>query len=80
MRGSGTRTTILKALNTPRDKFQLATEFGLDWTTIDYHMRILEKHGLVREKVVFGKVKLYELTQTGNSLLAALEEMDQKPA
>jgi len=81
MKGSKTRTTILKALLTPRDRFQLSGELDLDWSTIDYHMQILLKNGLVSEKSAFGNVKLYELTSTGSLLLRTLEDMgDRKDA
>jgi predicted transcriptional regulator len=76
MRGSTTRIVILKALSTPRDRFQLSKELGLDWATIDYHIQILLKHGLISEKAAFGNVKFYELTSIGSTLLQALEEMD----
>ena len=79
MKGGDTRTTILKALLTPKDRFQLAKDLGLDWTTIDYHVQVLSKYGLVREKTAYGNVKLYELTPIGTTLLNALEEMSRGP-
>jgi predicted transcriptional regulator len=79
MKGGETRTTILKALLTPKDRFQLARDLELDWTTIDYHIQVLLKYGLVREKTAYGNVKLYELTPTGDTLLNALEEMSRRP-
>ena len=78
MKGSQTRTTILKALLTPRDRFQLAKDLDLDWATVDYHVQVLLKHNLITEKVVFGNVKFYELTFTGSTLLAALDELNKK--
>jgi predicted transcriptional regulator len=77
--GSETRTTILKALLTPKDRFQLAKDLELDWTTIEYHIQVLLKYGLVREKTADGNVRLYELTPTGNTFLNALEEMSRNP-
>ena len=79
MKGGETRTTILKELLTPKDRLQLANDLGLDWATIDYHIQVLLKHGLVQEKTAYGNVKLYELTPVGNTLLNALEEMNRKP-
>ena len=78
MKGSQTRTTILKALLTPRDRFQLAKDLDLDWATVDYHVQILLKHSLITEKIAFGNVKFYELTLTGSILLAALDELNKK--
>ncbi len=78
MKGGETRTTILKSLLTPKDRFQLARDLELDWTTIDYHVQVLLKYGLVQEKTAYGNVKLYELTPVGNILLNALEEMSRK--
>lgn len=76
MRGSGTRTSIMRALETPKDRFQLSKDLGLDWTTIDYQVRVLLKYGLVTEDSVYGNVKLYKLTATGEVLLKALRDME----
>lgn len=78
MRGSGTRSSILKALLTPKDRFQLAKDLNLDWTTVDYHVRVLLKYGLVAEDTAYGNVKLYKLTPNGDVMLKALEEMERK--
>lgn len=78
MRGSGTRTSIMVALETPKDRFQLSKDLGLDWTTIDYQVRVLLKYGLVTEDVAYGNVKLYRLTPVGEVLLKALREMEKK--
>ena len=80
MRGSGTRTSIMLALKTPKDRFQLAKDLGLDWTTIDYQIRVLLKYGLVTEDAAYGNVKLYKLTPVGDILLKALREMEQESA
>jgi predicted transcriptional regulator len=78
MKGGETRTTILRELLIPKDRLQLAKDLCLNWTTIDYHVQVLLKHGLVQEKTAYGNVKLYELTSTGNTLLSALEEMSKR--
>lgn len=77
MRGSGTRTSIMRALETPKDRFQLSKDLGLDWTTIDYQVRVLLKYGLVVEDAVYGNVKMYKLTSVGELLLKALKEMEK---
>jgi DNA-binding transcriptional ArsR family regulator len=78
MKGSATRTTILKSLLTPKDRLQLAKDLDLDWTTIDYHIQVLLKHGLIEENTAYGNVRLYELTKTGSDLLSVLEEINAR--
>lgn len=78
MRGSGTRTSIMQALVTPKDRFQLSKDLGLDWTTINYQIGVLLKYGLVVEESAFGNVKLYKLTPVGDVLLRALREMEKE--
>jgi len=78
MRGSETRTSILRALSSPKDRFQLAKDLGLDWTTIDYQVHVLLKNGLVVEDVAYGNVKLFKLTPIGDVILKVLHEMEQK--
>jgi len=78
MRGSGTRTSIMEALETPKDRFQLSKGLGLDWTTVDYQVGVLLKYGLVIEESAYGNVKLYKLTPIGEVLLKALKEMERK--
>jgi predicted transcriptional regulator len=78
MRGSGTRTSIMEALETPKDRFQLSKGLGLDWTTVDYQVGVLLKYGLVFEESAYGNVKLYKLTPIGEVLLKALREMENK--
>lgn len=77
MRGSETRTSIMQALETPKDRFQLSKDLGLDWTTVDYQVRVLLKYGLVVEDAAYGNVKLYKLTATGEVLLKAVREMQR---
>jgi predicted transcriptional regulator len=77
MRGSGTRTSIMRALETPKDRFQLSKDLGLDWTTIDYQIRVLLKYGLVTEDSAYGNVRLYKLTPVGELLLKALRELEK---
>jgi len=78
MRGSGTRTSIMEALETPKDRFQLSKSLGLDWTTVDYQVGVLLKYGLVIEEAAYGNVRLYKLTPIGEVLLKALKEMERK--
>lgn len=75
MRGSGTRTSIMRALETPKDRFQLSKDLGLDWTTVDYQVGVLLKYNLVTENAAYGNVKLFALTPMGENILKALNEM-----
>lgn len=68
----------MQALETPKDRFQLSKDLGLDWTTVDYQVRVLAKYGLVAEDAAYGSVKLYKLTPIGEVLLNALREMEKR--
>jgi len=76
MKGSKTRIGMIRALTVPKDRYQLANELGLDWTTVDYHIRVLLENGLVHEQTAYGNVKMYELTPIGSTLLKVLDETD----
>jgi len=75
MRGGETRLRMLQLLTVPRDRFQMAKDLELDWKTVDSHVRILLKYGMIQEKVAYGNVKLYELTVTGTLVLRLMEEL-----
>jgi DNA-binding transcriptional ArsR family regulator len=76
MKGSRTRVGMIRALTVPKDRYQLANELGLDWTTVDYHIKVLLENGLVHEQTAYGNVKMYELTPIGSTLLKVLDETD----
>jgi len=76
MRRARTRSNLLHALSSPKDRLQLAHELGLDWSAVDYHVVLLNKHGLVKEDFAFGRVRMYRLTNLGESLLRLLGEFD----
>ena len=76
MKGARTRSNLLYALSSPKDRFQLAQELDLDWNAVDYHVVLLNKHGLVHEYSSSGRVKMYSLTTLGESLLRLLGELD----
>jgi predicted transcriptional regulator len=69
MRGGETRMRLLKSLETPKDRFQLAKDLGLDWKTIDSHVQRLLRYGMIREKIAYGTVKIYDPTATGTNVL-----------
>ncbi|MDG6907039.1 MAG: hypothetical protein JRN20_14800 [Nitrososphaerota archaeon] len=76
MRGSSTRTLLLKSLLIPKDRSQLAKDLSLDWSTIDYQIEVLLKHKLISEKSSYGQVKVYELSSLGVTLLKTLEDLE----
>ena len=65
MRGGGTRASIMEALETPKDRFQLSKGLGLDWTTVDYQVGVLLKYGLEVQESAYGNLKLYKLSSIG---------------
>jgi DNA-binding transcriptional ArsR family regulator len=76
MKGARTRLNLLYALSRPMDRLQLARELGRDWNGIDYHVVLLNKHGLVHEDTTSGRVRMYRVTHLGMSLLRLLEEFE----
>jgi len=77
MRGSNTRTLLLKSLSVPKDRSQLARDLSLDWSTVDYQMEVLLKHKLISEKSNYGQVKVYEISALGMTLLRVLDDMQK---
>lgn len=78
MRGGKTRIRLLDAVSLPKDRLQLAQELGLDWKGVDRHLMLMKKYGFVDDKVVYGKVRMYELTPLGVSLLKLLQELSRE--
>lgn len=57
-----------------RNSLQLANELDIDWKTIDNHIEILTRYGLVEEKMVVGTAKYYYIvTEHGRRVLSLLE-------
>lgn len=80
MKGGKNRVLLLKELSKPKDRLQLAKTLGLDWKTIDYHIDLLLKRGLIHEDFAYGNVKLFELTDIGRIVLNTLEEFNMPEA
>ncbi len=76
MKGSRNREKILRRLASPKDRFQLANDLGMDWKTADYHINLLLKYALIQESVAYGKVRLYQLTENGELAIKALDKMN----
>jgi hypothetical protein len=78
MKGGKTRMRLLDALSFPKDRLQLAQELGLDWKGVDRHLMLMKKYGFVDDRVAYGKVRMYQLTPTGQSLLRFLQELSRE--
>lgn len=75
MRGAQTRLKLMHSLDEPKNKLQLATALGIDWKTVDKHVQVLEKNGLIAATSTSGTAVFYELTEKGKQLLELLEEL-----
>jgi len=72
MRGSSTRIRVLNAiLDKPKNKLQLAKELGVDWKTVDNHVRMLMESRLIEEKSI-DISKCYLITENGRKVLSLL--------
>ena len=75
MKGGPTRLKLLDALNTPKDRSQLAQELGMDWKAVDRHVQLLTKYNFIHEDASFGAIKLYALTVEGEKLLLLMKDL-----
>lgn len=76
MRGSATRVELLNAIiDSPKNKLQLARDLGVDWKTIDNHVEMLLKNGLVEERMSIGTSKYYSATKHANKILSLLKTL-----
>ena len=78
MKGAKTRIRLLDALNVPKDRLQLAEELGLDWKSVDRHVAVMKKYGFLTDTLAYGRVKLYQLTPMGTSLLNLLRDLSKE--
>ncbi len=63
-RGGPTRARIVARLHdTPMNHHQLAKELGLDYKTVQHHIRILERHRVVKPVPERGYGATYFLTE-----------------
>ena len=74
MRGASTRQRILRQLIQPMNRNQLAKELGIDWKSVDRHIELLLRHGLIEDVEGSGE-RAYRLSERGKRLLELLEEM-----
>jgi hypothetical protein len=78
MKGAKTRIRLLDALAVPKDRLQLAEELGLDWKSVDRHVAVMKKYGFLDDKIAYGRVRMYQLTPMGISLLKLLQELSRE--
>lgn len=76
MKGGRTRIRLLGALDSPKDRHQLARELSMDWKGIARHMEVLSHFGLVSQDNALRRIKMYQLTQTGRLILQLFGEND----
>lgn len=80
MRGSSTRIKLLNVIiNEEKNKLQIAKEIGIDWKTVDNHVKMLMQSRLIEEKLV-GASRYYTITSSGRKILTLLsngETVDQ---
>ncbi|MCS7117391.1 MAG: winged helix-turn-helix domain-containing protein [Thaumarchaeota archaeon] len=73
MRGAKTRVEILRRLEEPMNRNQLAEELKMDWKSVDRHVEILSRYGLIER--VDDQGWNYRLTENGRRVLELLEEL-----
>lgn len=74
-RGGPNRIRILTALDSrPWNAHQLAEELDLDYTTVRYHLDVLEEHGLVTNSTD-GYGAMYALSDRVQDNWATVEEI-----
>jgi len=77
-RGAESRKRILVTLLTePKNCNQIAKEVGLDWWTVQKHLRSLLKENIIKSSA-FGNSKFYKLSSMGEEVIRALQSSDGK--
>ncbi|MEM0444836.1 MAG: hypothetical protein QXW50_03275 [Nitrososphaerota archaeon] len=77
MRGASTRVKLLKSLEKPMNRYQLAKTLGMDWKTVDRNVEILKSYGLIHEADGEEGERLYVLSPQGQQLLELLERLSE---
>jgi DNA-binding HxlR family transcriptional regulator len=75
MRGSGRRLQLLRNLEEPKHRFELAKVTGMDWKEVDRQLRVLENYGLARVIAQSGTVKMYQITEQGRVLVKLISDL-----
>lgn len=77
MKGSHMRIRLLGLVDLPKNKMQLAKELGVDWKTIDNHVDVLIRNGLIEELAHVGNSKYYVLSEHGKRVLSLLSSSEK---
>jgi DNA-binding HxlR family transcriptional regulator len=77
MRGSGSRLSLLKSMEEPKHRLELAEITGIDWKEVDRQLKVLENYGLARVTAQSGSVKLYQITEQGRILLKLIDDLSR---
>lgn len=77
MRGATTRVKLMKSLEKPMNRYQLAKTLGIDWKTVDRNIELLRSYGLIHETAGEEGEKLYVLSPQGQELLQLLEKLSE---
>ncbi len=80
MRGAHTRLRLMRSLDSPKNKLQLATALGIDWKAVDKHVQVLEKNAIIKPASTNGTATFYEVTEKGRRLMQLLDELGVDPA
>ena len=75
MRGAQTRLKLMRSLDQPKNKLQLANALGIDWKAVDKHVQVLEKNNLIHPASTSGTATFYEVTEKGRNLMQLLDEL-----
>jgi len=77
MKGSPIRVALLTSVsNSARTRAQMAEDLDVDWKTIDNHIDVLSKNGLVQEIGSFGTSRYFAMTEHGRRVLSLLLSLD----
>lgn len=81
MKGSPIRVALLTSVsNSARTRAQMAEDLDVDWKTIDNHIDVLSKNGLVQEIGAFGTSRYFAITEHGRRVLSLLLSLDSDGA
>ncbi|MGI0025995.1 MAG: hypothetical protein ACREA4_12745, partial [Nitrososphaera sp.] len=81
MKGSPIRVALLTIVsNSARTRAQMAGDLDVDWKTIDNHVDVLSKNGLVQEISAFGTSRYFAITEHGKRVLSLLLSSDSDDA
>ena len=75
MRGGGSRLALLREMQEPRHRQELAEVTGIDWKEVDRQISVLEKYGLVKVYAESGTVRMYHITEQGKLLLGLMADL-----